>query len=48
GPSAMVGNRFTDFAGRPHNDLLLALCHKMGVESESFGDTSVTTGPLLF
>ncbi|MBC8069739.1 MAG: DUF1552 domain-containing protein [Deltaproteobacteria bacterium] len=48
GPSAIIGNRVWSFDGRPHNDLLLSLCHKMGVQDETFGDPSITTGPLEF
>ncbi|MEM6996898.1 MAG: DUF1552 domain-containing protein [Myxococcota bacterium] len=48
GPNLITGDRYSDYGGRPHNDLLLTLCHKMGVMDESFGDPSITTGPLQF
>jgi hypothetical protein len=46
GPNVLTGNRYLSFADRPHNDLLLTLCHAMGVEDATFGDPSITTGPL--
>ena len=44
GPNLITGDRFFSF-DRPHADLLLTLCHKMGVMDASFGAGS--TGPLL-
>jgi hypothetical protein len=46
GPTVLTGDRYLSFEGRPHNDLLLTLCHAMGVEDATFGDPSITTGPL--
>ncbi|MBL4684144.1 MAG: DUF1552 domain-containing protein [Nannocystaceae bacterium] len=46
GPNVLDGDRYVSFNGRPHNDLLLTLCHKMGLADATFGDASVTTGPL--
>ncbi len=46
GPTVLTGDRCLSFQGRPHNDLLLTLCHAMGVDDETFGDPSITTGPL--
>jgi hypothetical protein len=46
GPNVLTGDRYWSFQGRPHNDLLLTLCHKMGVADATFGDPSITTGPL--
>lgn len=46
GPSLITGDRYWDFDGRPHNDLLLTLCHAMGVQDASFGDPDITTGAL--
>jgi Protein of unknown function (DUF1552) len=46
GPSLIAGNRYTAFDDRPHNELLLALCHKMGVQDDSFGDPNFCAGPL--
>lgn len=46
GPALLGGDRYASFEGRPHNDLLLTLCHKLGVDDPSFGDPSITTGPL--
>lgn len=46
GPSLIAGNRYSSFDGRPHNDLLLTLCHKMGLDDATFGDPTVTTGAL--
>jgi hypothetical protein len=46
-PTSIPAGRFVSYPGRPHNDLLLSLCHYMGVHDETFGDPSVTTGPLL-
>jgi hypothetical protein len=46
-PEVIPAGRFVSFPNRPHNDLLLSLCHAMGVHDETFGDPSVTTGPLF-
>ncbi|MFO0631646.1 MAG: DUF1552 domain-containing protein [Nannocystaceae bacterium] len=48
GPTLLTGDRYTACGGRSHNDLLLGLCHKLGVEDESFGDPAYCTGPLDF
>lgn len=46
GPSVLTGDRYLSFDGRAHNDLLLTLCHKMGVQDATFGDPSKNGGPL--
>lgn len=46
GPDVLTGDRYLTLPGRPHNDLLLTLCHKMGVMDATFGDATVTTEPL--
>lgn len=38
--------RYMQYANKSHNDLLLSLCHAMGVEDETFGDPSFCSGPL--
>ena len=38
--------RFLEYQGTPHNNLLLAILHLMGVEDESFGDPRFCEGPL--
>ncbi len=39
--------RFFDFGDRPHNDLLLSVCHAMGrTDLSSFGIPTLCTGPL--
>lgn len=48
GPDIVTGNRYTNFGGRAHNDLLLTLCQKMGLADTTFGDPSMVTGPLSF
>jgi len=36
--------RFLDRNGVPHNDLLVTLANRVGVETEKFGDTDICTG----
>jgi hypothetical protein len=38
--------RYLKYDGAPHNNLLLSLCHAMGVEGSSFGNPAYCTGPL--
>ena len=38
--------RFVSFPDAPHNNLLLEICHLMGLQDETFGDPSYCTGPL--
>jgi hypothetical protein len=38
--------RFLQFAGTPHNDLLVSLCHAAGVDVQTFGNPAYCTGPL--
>jgi hypothetical protein len=40
--------RYLNYKGDPHNNLLLSLCHAMGVNEDknSFGNAAYCTGPL--
>jgi hypothetical protein len=38
--------RYLKFADRSHNDLLLNVCHAMGLDDETFGDPDYCEGPL--
>ena len=42
----MGDGRFISRPGVPHNNLLLTLCHLMGLDDDTFGDPDITTGPL--
>jgi hypothetical protein len=47
GGSMIETGRFVDLPGRPHNDLLINLCHLMGFEDvDVFGDPDFCGGPL--
>ncbi len=41
-----TSGRYLDRTGVPHNDLLVTLANLMGVETETFGDPEITTGPV--
>jgi hypothetical protein len=39
--------RYVQYADKPHNDMLVSICHAMGLEDvTTFGDPTVCTGPL--
>jgi hypothetical protein len=38
--------RYVKFGGLSHQALLVSMCNAMGVDTQSFGDPSVSTGPL--
>ncbi len=38
--------QFLKFDKRPHNDLLLSICHALGLERSTFGDPRFNTGPI--
>jgi hypothetical protein len=38
--------RFVSFPDAPHNNLLLEVCHLMGLSDQTFGDPAYCTGPL--
>lgn len=46
GSDLVQGDWVFEFSGRMHNDLLLTLCHKMGLEDATFGDDAFVTGVL--
>lgn len=46
GSDLIQGNWVSEFSGRNHNDLLLTLCHKMGLEDATFGDPGFVSGVL--
>jgi Protein of unknown function (DUF1552) len=39
--------RWLQYAGARHNDLLISLCHALGVNVSSFGNPAYCSGPLL-
>lgn len=43
---ALETGRFVSYPDRSHNDLLLSVCHLMGLDDATFGDPSLCTGPL--
>jgi hypothetical protein len=43
---AIRTGRYLRFSGDPHNNLLLSLCHTMGVDLGTFGNPAYCTGPL--
>lgn len=53
-PFLMIGSaggyfktgRYLEYAGEPHNKLLVSILHAMGVEATNFGHASFTDGPL--
>ena len=44
--SAIKQGELLDVGGRPHNDLLLSICHMFGIKKKSFGAPSFCTGVL--
>jgi hypothetical protein len=46
GGGALDGNRYLSFPGKPHNDLLAAICQLMDLDDQEFGDPAVCTGAL--
>lgn len=47
GGGAIQTNRYLNFSGRSHNDLLLTLCHLMGqTDVKEFGDPELSGDPL--
>jgi hypothetical protein len=38
--------QFLTYDKRPHNDLLLTICHAFGIERATFGDERFNTGPI--
>ncbi len=38
--------QFLTFDKRPHNDLLLSVCHALGLSRSTFGDVRFNTGPI--
>jgi Protein of unknown function (DUF1552) len=42
----LKSGRYLKLGGEPHQKLLVSICHAMGVEAASFGDTSHGEGPL--
>jgi hypothetical protein len=40
------GGRYLQFDKAPHNDLFVSLAQAMGVQTETFGNPTVCTGPL--
>ena len=46
GGGGLVGNRYREYGGRSHNDLLVALLALFGDEQPSWGNPSFNTGPL--
>lgn len=44
---ALEGGRYLTFDGASHGELLLSICHLMGVDDEVFGDPRFCSGPLI-
>ena len=40
------GGRHLEFGERPHNDLLITLCHAFGQEVQTFGRPELCSGPI--
>ncbi len=53
-PFLMIGSaggyfqtgRYLEYAGEPHNKLLVSILHAMGIEADNFGHPDYTNGPL--
>jgi hypothetical protein len=43
---ALKTGRYLKYAGDAHNDLLVSICHAMGVDVSTFGNPDYCTGPL--
>lgn len=46
GGGGLRGGRYLKYDNLPHNDLLVSVCHLMGIPVNSFGDARFCNGPL--